>query len=377
MLDLLLQNAACLDVESGSVKYCDVGITGERISLVRPHQENDPVPAKRVVSCTGYWLFPGFLDIHTHLFAHGSTFGMDADELLTAGVTYTVDMGSAGWVNYPAFRMCDLADKQIGHSSFLNLSPVGQPGKGIFEADMERIIQEFPGEITGIKIRFGRNIVGDLGTAPLRRAVELGDYFGLPVCVHTTDPPIPMSEIAELLRPGDIFSHVYHGQGNTILQSDGTVDPKMKQAQARGVLLEVGNGTKNFDFCVAEKALAQGVFPDLITSDSTPASFHNSQSMWDLPLVMSKFLALGMSLLQVIRSVTETPARALGLENRLGFIRENYQADLVLCRLEQVERQLFDSFGNQRTGTQFIQPCLTILAGKVVYRTSGAPEYTG
>ena len=186
-----------------------------------------------------------------------------------------------------------------------------------------------------------------------------------------------MSEIAELLRPGDIFSHVYHGQGNTILQSDGTVDPKMKQAQARGVLLEVGNGTKNFDFCVAEKALAQGVFPDLITSDSTPASFHNSQSMWDLPLVMSKFLALGMSLLQVIRSVTETPARALGLENRLGFIRENYQADLVLCRLEQVERQLFDSFGNQRTGTQFIQPCLTILAGKVVYRTSGAPEYTG
>ena len=377
MLDLLLQNAACLDVESGSVKYCDVGITGERISLVRPHQENDPVPAKRVVSCTGYWLFPGFLDIHTHLFAHGSTFGMDADQLLTAGVTYTVDMGSAGWVNYPAFRMCDLADKQIGHSSFLNLSPVGQPGKGIFEADMERIIQEFPGEITGIKIRFGRNIVGDLGTAPLRRAVELGDYFGLPVCVHTTDPPIPMSEIAELLRPGDIFSHVYHGQGNTILQSDGTVDPKMKQAQARGVLLEVGNGTKNFDFCVAEKALAQGVFPDLITSDSTPASFHNSQSMWDLPLVMSKFLALGMSLLQVIRSVTETPARALGLENRLGFIRENYQADLVLCRLEQVERQLFDSFGNQRTGTQFIQPCLTILAGKVVYRTSGAPEYTG
>ena len=377
MLDLLLQNAACLDVESGSVKYCDVGITGERISLVRPHQENDPVPAKRVVSCTGYWLFPGFLDIHTHLFAHGSTFGMDADQLLTAGVTYTVDMGSAGWVNYPAFRMCDLAGKQIGHSSFLNLSPVGQPGKGIFEADMERIIQEFPGEITGIKIRFGRNIVGDLGTAPLRRAVELGDYFGLPVCVHTTDPPIPISEIAELLRPGDIFSHVYHGQGNTILQSDGTVDPKMKQAQARGVLLEVGNGTKNFDFCVAEKALAQGVFPDLITSDSTPASFHNSQSMWDLPLVMSKFLALGMSLLQVIRSVTETPARALGLENRLGFIRENYQADLVLCRLEQVERQLFDSFGNQRTGTQFIQPCLTILAGKVVYRTSGAPEYTG
>ena len=125
-----------------------------------------------------------------------------------------------------------------------------------------------------------------------------------------------------------------------------TVDPKIIQAQARGVLLEVGNGTKSFDFCIAERAIAQGVFPDLITSDSTPASFHSSQSMWDLPLVMSKFLALGMSLSQVVRSVTETPARALGLETRLGFIRENYQADLVLCRIDQGERQLFDSFGN-------------------------------
>ncbi len=302
---------------------------------------------------------------------------MDADQLLTAGTTYTVDMGSAGWVNYPAFRMCDLAGKQIGHSSFLNLSPVGQPGKGIFEPlneeviskqDIERIIQQFPGEITGIKIRFGRNIVRDLGLAPLRRAIELGEYFNLPICVHTTDPPIAMSEISDLLRPGDIFSHVYHGQGNTILQSNGIVDPKILQAQARGVLLEVGNGTKNFDFCVADSALKQGVFPDLISSDSTPASFHNSQSMWDLPLVMSKFLTLGMSLSQVIRSVTETPARALGLHNKLGFIRENYQADLVLCRLEQCERDLFDSFGNQRTGTQFIQPCMTILAGKIVYQ---------
>lgn len=384
MFDLLLQDASCLDLDSGNIQSYDIGISGKTISLVQQHLENSSIPAKHVIPCTGYYLFPGFLDVHTHLFAHGSTFGMDADQLLTVGTTYTVDMGSAGWVNYPAFRMCDLDGKKIGHSSFLNLSPVGQPGKGIFEplnkavisqSDMEQVIREFPGEITGIKIRFGQNIVGNLGTDPLRRAVELGDYFGLPLCVHTTDPPIPMSGIAKLLRPGDIFSHVYHGQGNTILQSDGTVDPKIIQAQARGVLLEVGNGTKNFDFCIAERAIAQGVFPDLITSDSTPASFHSSQSMWDLPLVMSKFLALGMSLSQVVRSVTETPARALGLETRLGFIRENYQADLVLCRIDQGERQLFDSFGNCRTGTQFIQPCLTILAGEVVYRSSYAPEY--
>lgn len=382
MLDFFFQDAACLDLDTNAVRRCDVGVSNGAITLVREHQGDAPVPAKHTVSCTGYWLFPGFLDIHTHLFAHGSTFGLDADKLLTAGVTYTVDMGSAGWVNYPAFRMCDLAGKHIGRSSFLNLSPVGQPGKGISEPlneevisqeEMARIMEQFPGEISGIKVRISRNIVGELGLAPLKRAVELGEHFGLPVCVHTTDPPASTGEIAKLLRPGDIYSHMYHGQGRSILQEDGTVEPEIRRAQDRGVYLEVGNGKKNFDFRVAERAIADGIFPDLITSDSTPATFHKDRSMWDMPFVMSKFLALGMSLPQVIRSVTETPAKALGLEHKLGAVKEGYQADLVLCQIQEQEQPLYDSFGNERSGRQFIQPCMTILRGDVVYTSPMSP----
>ena len=383
MLDLFFQNAACLDLNTGAAHSCDVGVSEGKIVLVREHRDDAPVPESRsVVSCAGYWLFPGFLDLHTHLFAHGSTFGLDADKLLTAGVTYTVDMGSAGWVNYPAFHMCDLAGKRIGHSAFLNLSPVGQPGKGISEPLNEEVISQEgrqkimdrdPGEITGIKIRVSRNIVGGLGLEPLRRAVELGDHFGLPVCVHTTDPPTGTGEIAKLLRPGDIYSHLYHGQGNSILREDGTVEPEILRAQERGVLLEVGNGKKNFDFQVAEQAIAQGVFPDLITSDSTPATFHKDRSMWDLPFVMSKFLAMGMSLPQVIRSVTETPAKALGLDQERGAVREGFRADLVLCQIRDQEQDLFDSFGNRRTGKQFICPCMTVLNGAVVFLADCAP----
>lgn len=331
MLDLFFRDAACLDLDTNTVRRCDVGVSNGIITLVREHQSDELVPAKHTVACSGYWLFPGFLDIHTHLFAHGSTFGLDADRLLTAGVTYTVDMGSAGWVNYPAFRMCDLAGKRIGRSAFLNLSPVGQPGKGISEPlneevisqdEMAKIIEQFPGEISGIKVRISRNIVGQLGLSPLKRAIELGDHFGLPVCVHTTDPPANTGEIAGLLHPGDIYSHMYHGQGQSILREDGSVEPEIHRAQKRGVYLEVGNGKKNFDFRVAERAIADGLFPDLITSDSTPATFHKDRSMWDLPFVMSKFLALGMPLSQVLRSVTETPAKALGLDNKLGCIKK-------------------------------------------------------
>ena len=382
MLDLFFRDAACLDLDTNTVRRCDVGVSNGIITLVREHQSDELVPAKHTVACSGYWLFPGFLDIHTHLFAHGSTFGLDADRLLTAGVTYTVDMGSAGWVNYPAFRMCDLAGKRIGRSAFLNLSPVGQPGKGISEPlneevisqdEMAKIIEQFPGEISGIKVRISRNIVGQLGLSPLKRAIELGDHFGLPVCVHTTDPPANTGKIAGLLRPGDIYSHMYHGQGQSILREDGSVEPEIHRAQKRGVYLEVGNGKKNFDFRVAERAIADGLFPDLITSDSTPATFHKDRSMWDLPFVMSKFLALGMPLSQVLRSVTETPAKALGLDNKLGCIKKGYQADLVLCQIQEQEQALYDSFGNQRSGSRFIQPCMTILNGEVAYASSMAP----
>lgn len=381
MFDLLFVEANCLDCSTGLVRRCDVGVTDGQIALVREHRSDVP-PARYTVSCAGYWLFPGFLDVHTHLFAHGSTFGLDADRLLTAGITYAVDMGSSGWVNYPAFRMCDLAGKRIGHSAFLNLSPVGQPGKGISEPlneevisdkEMEKIITQYPGEITGIKIRISRNIVGDLGLQPLRRAIELGERFGLPVCVHTTDPPTEAGEIAKLLRPGDIYSHMYHGQGKSILREDGSVEPEICRAQERGVYLEVGNGKKNFDFCVAEQAVRNDIFPDLNTSDSTPATFHKDRSMWDLPFVMSKFLALGMSLPDVIRSVTETPARAMGLSDRLGTVKEGFQADLALCLIRDMEQTLYDSFGNERSGHRFIQPCMTVLRGEVVYQSDVAP----
>ena len=67
MLDLFFQDAACLDLDTGAVRRCDVGVTEGRISLVREHQGDAPPQARNTVSGSGYWLVPGFLDLHTHL----------------------------------------------------------------------------------------------------------------------------------------------------------------------------------------------------------------------------------------------------------------------------------------------------------------------
>lgn len=373
-MDLLIRNAKLLDLDTALEMAADIAIHDQRIVQILP-ANSAPLDADRIVEANGRYLFPGFIDFHTHLFAHGSTFGLDADRLLSAGTTCAVDMGTAGWVNYPALHSCDLTGKRIRIRSFLNLSPVGQPGKGINEPlydsviDLEqirRVIAQHPDEIVGIKVRISRPIVQELGIEPLRRAVQVGEQLGLPVCVHTTDPPVSAGEITAILRPGDIYSHMYHNKGNTILKPDGSVQAQVRADQQRGVLMEVGNGRINFSFPVAERAAACGFWPDIISSDATPATFHKEAAMWDLPMVMSKFLYLGMPLTEVIRAVTQTPAQRLGLADQIGTIREGSLADLVLCRIEQGEITFCDSDGNRRVGQRRIVPELTFLGGKPV-----------
>lgn len=378
MLDLLLQNVSLLDLSDGTVRRCDVAVTQGQVAHVAPSSPRSPEVdhARQCIDCTGAYLLPGLIDLHVHLFAHGSTFGLDADLLPTAGVVRAVDMGSAGWVNYPAFRQCDITGKQIPIRSFLNLSPIGQPGKGIAEPldpelttleDIRRIIDRFPGEILGLKVRISRSIVGARGVEPLIRAIRFGESLGLPVCVHTTDPPIPAGQIAALLRPGDLYSHVYHGQGETVLAPDGHVWAELLAAQRRGVLMDVGNGKKNFDLTVARTAMAQGLFPDLITSDATPTTFHQDQSMWDLPFVMSKFLALGMPLHQVVRATTTLPARLLDGPAIPDQLAVGTAADLTLLRLEEGPVRFLDSSGAPLDGHQLLRPLLTLVKGQVLF----------
>ena len=151
-MDLLIRNAALLDLETGVEMCSDVGIQRGRIVFVQPVGTAQPDVWKEL-DAAGSYLFPGLIDAHVHLFQHGSGFGMDADRLLSAGVTTAVDMGSAGYANFAAMHQCDLAGKKLRLKSFLNLSPIGQPGKGINEPlgddvlsieKMQEMMEQYP-----------------------------------------------------------------------------------------------------------------------------------------------------------------------------------------------------------------------------------------
>ena len=166
---------------------------------------------------------------------------------------------------------------------------------------------------------------------------------------HIGDAPGPLEALLDLLRPGDILTHAYSGFGNNTVR-DGRVVAAALEAKARGVIIDVGHGAGSFDFTVAEPAIDQGLVPDTISSDIHSVS-GNSPGMPYLPWVMSKFLALGVPLDQVIAMATCRPAKIIDRVPLLGTLRIGAPADVAILELVEGPVTFVDTKGHERRGT--------------------------
>ena len=368
-LDLRIENGRIFDPASHRDEIGTIGVRNGKIEPASPE-----TPAKLTVDASGCCVFPGFVDWHTHLFSRGSGFGIDPDLFFASGVTTAVDMGSAGHANVAALLQ-ELSGRDMDTQVYMNVSPVGQVGYGINEPlgdealrspHWNEVLDRYGSRIAGLKLRISKPIVGELGLQPLDTAEELAQEYGLPLCVHTTNPPESQIEVLARLRKGDIFSHVYHQVGYTILDEQGHVLPQAWQAKERGVLFDVGHGRVNFSFAVAEQAIRQGFFPDIISTDATPATYGKKTAYKDMACLLSRFLSLGMSLEQVIRCVTVNLAAQLGRAGEIGTLAVGSRADIAICRQTEAEVTFADSLGEVRTGDCVLVPCMTIAKGRIV-----------
>ncbi|MCD8077027.1 MAG: amidohydrolase family protein, partial [Lachnospiraceae bacterium] len=135
----------------------------------------------------------------------------------------------------------------------------------------------------------------------------------------------------------------------------------------RGVLFDVAHGGGNFSFDIAERAMGEGFFPDIISSDMTIQTW-NRQPLCSLTQVMSKFLMLGMTMPEIIRAVTATPARALNMSGRVGTLAPGACGDVTLLSLERGEFDFVDVLGKHRRGETLLVPKATFANGMLVYR---------
>jgi predicted amidohydrolase len=232
---------------------------------------------------------------------------------------------------------------------------------------LKSLFAKYPGQLIGLKVRQSRDIVGELGSEPLRATVKMAEEIGCRVVVHVTDPPCPITEIADLLRSGDVFCHVFHGAGNTIIGDHGQVLPGIRAARKRGVIFDAANGKSHFSFAVARAAIGDGFLPDVISSDLTPLTLYTDYA-FGLPYLMSKYLNLGVGLKEVVAACTSTPANLLGMQGTLGTLAPGAMADIAVFKLAQRATRFCDTPGETFVGEQLLVPQMTVLGGQITYR---------
>jgi predicted amidohydrolase len=224
-------------------------------------------------------------------------------------------------------------------------------------------------KILGFKVRVSKDIVKEGGAGIFYEAMRVADHIKRPIVVHVTDPALPSKEIADKLRPGDIFCHVFHGTGDNIIGQDGKVLPEIIKAQKRGVLMDSCHGKANFAFKIAEKACSQGFKPDIISTDLTTKTW-NKSPVYGLPHVMSKFLLLGLSEAEIVERVTKNPARAMKMDGQIGTLTEGTCADVTILRIREGDIIFGDSLDETRKGKRCFVPMATILDGTIMFRSS-------
>jgi dihydroorotase len=337
----------------------DLWISGSRISR--------PGDATREIDVTGKLVVPGLIDMHAHVFA-GQDLGVDPDVVGPAsGTTTFIDTGTAGAHTFGAFRRGTI-DRAIPRiRAFLNISTIGitsmrlaGEAENLAYCDVDACVdaaREHADLVLGVKVRASANVVGANGDEPLRRARAAADKLGLPLMVHIGEAPSGIETVLDALGSGDILTHCFSGWRDNGLLLDGRIRPSVLEAQRRGVVFDVGHGMGSFDAEVAKALLDQGFAPDTISSDI------HAYATAQLPDVMSKFLALGLSLDEVIARVTLGPARALGLTG--GMLREGELADVTVLELVDAPVEWEDTWDHTFPGTRRLRVVHTIQRGEV------------
>ena len=383
--DVLLKGARVIDPRNKIDARLDVAVKDGRIAAVAA--DLPAAGAVKVLDVTGLIVTPGLVDIHVHLFSTtgvanawaGDNSVRPDDFGPRSGVTTMADAGSSGWQNFETFRHTVIDRAQTRVFAFVNIARLGMMTLAAeqYEADLN------PQAVAEVA-RKHRDIVVGVKTAhweapswtAVDRAVEAGRLAGLPVMVDFGyfKPERPYWQlVTERLRPGDISTHVYRS-GVPMIDADGKLYPYLAEARKRGVIFDTGHGGGSFVFRNAVPAIALGFYPDSISTDLHTGSMN--AAMMDLPTTMSKFLALGMPLADVILASTQRAAAIIG-HPELGTLSVGAPADIAALRMVEGDFQFADSGGGRIRARQRLFCELTLRAGQIVWdwNARGAADY--
>jgi dihydroorotase len=365
--DLVIKGGRVIDPASRLDAIRDVGIAGGRIAAVAANLRGEAI---ETIDATGKLVVPGLIDIHTHVARTAEGPGL----VLQDGVTGWIDAGSTGADGIAGPVAVARSSVQPGRV-LVNIGRLGVVADGdtldLARADVaaaKAAIAAHREFVVGVKARLSRDVAGANDYEVLRRSREVASAFDLPVMIHMGQTLSPIPRLFDLLKRGDIVTHLFAPPPNAIVDDGGRILPAVLAARKRGVWFDVGNGqTGHMRWDTIEAIAKAGFWPDTFSTDWNTNS--RNTGVVDLPNCMSKLLGYGMTVSQAVACVTINAARTFPVFKGRGTLAVGAPADVALLELREGRFEFLDNYKGTITGRQRFFPAGTVLGGKRIART--------
>ncbi|MBT3342164.1 MAG: amidohydrolase/deacetylase family metallohydrolase [Gemmatimonadetes bacterium] len=366
--DVLIRHGHVIDPRNSIDGISDVAVKDGLIAAVG---KDLPGTATKEIDASGLYVTPGLLDIHLHAFSRFNAWLYPDQHCLPYGVTTCVDTGSSGWQHFPGFveTVIDTATMRV--LAFINIVGAGMAGRCEQDAGemvpepCADMIKQYPQHVVGSKsAHYGgsgwESAQGGIDAARLADSITMVDFA--PKESRTYE-----ELLIQRMAPGDIHTHLYASH-IPLLDENLKINDYVKTARERGIIFDTGHGGGSFWFRIAVPAMQQGFQPDTISTDLHRSSRMRANATMDI--TMSKFLAMGMGLQEVIYRSTQKPAEVIR-RPELGNLSIGAGADVAILEVREGEFGFVDSGSARHPGTEKIECRVTLRDGRIVWDDYG------
>ena len=396
-LDTVLRGGRVIDPATGRNGIADIGILDGRIAAIEPILPDGI--ARDLVDVSGKIVIPGMIDTHGHVYQHVTgKFGLNADMVgVDSGVTTVVDQGGPSCMTIPGFRafiaepaktrvLCFISAYLVGGLEGHLYPELYGPGQLNVEHTV-RAARENADLVRGIKAHAEIGGASRWGLEVIKIGKEIARGAGLPLYIHlgqlwpeadgvTIDPDEVVRELIPIMDAGDVLAHPFtRHPGGFISAETGEVHPVVWAALERGVTVDVGHGS-HFSFEMARRVLEAGIMPHTLGADmhgynvrvpeagaDRAANPFFGVAPFNLTNAMTKLLALGLPLPQIVATVTSNPAAMLRMTDSIGSLQVGREADISVLEVLDGRFELSDNSGETVLSSQMIVPAFALRAG--------------